>query len=114
VPAPATKALPIFLQRFAELDGHFVSAVAELSGADDFTGVGDAGMPGGVEDLDVAGLTDGKGILQQKRDTADGGIAGGDVVGGVGEGAIEDGELGLRLDGTAVVAASVGGGSGDR
>ena len=100
-------------QRLAELDGHLVAAVAELSGSDHFACVRDAARAV-AEYLHVAGLADGQGILQEERDAADGGVAGGDVVGGVGEGAIEDGELGLRLDGTAVVAASVGGGSGDR
>jgi hypothetical protein len=60
-----------------------------------------------AEDADVAGLTDGEGILEQEGNAADGGIAGGDVVDGAGERAVEDGQHGLRLHGPTVVSTAV-------
>jgi hypothetical protein len=40
----------------AELNGHFVSAIAQLAGADHFAGVGVA-VAAGAEYLDFAGLS---------------------------------------------------------
>ena len=87
-------------------------AVTELTGSNHFASVGGAGVAV-AEDADVAGLSDGEGILEQERDAADGGIARGDVVDGAGERAVENGEDGLGLDGAAIVAAAVVAGRSD-
>jgi len=92
------------------LDGHFVAAVGEGSGAGDFADV--AGEVA-VLDVDAAGLADGEGAAEQKGDAGEGEVAGLDVVDFAGAGAVEDGEEGLALDGFAVVFASFAAVEGD-
>ncbi len=98
-----------YLNRSAELNRHLVPAVAQLTGSDDLAGVGRA-MVTGAEDLDFARFTDRQRFLEQERHAADRGVAGGDVVGSVGKGAVQNGQSGLGLDGPAIVTSSVNGG----
>jgi hypothetical protein len=92
----------------AEMNGHFMSAAAELAGANHFAGVRVAVVTG-PENLNLAGLAHRQGIFQKEGDTADGGIAGRDIVGRVGQRAVEDGQAGMGLDRPAIIATAIDG-----
>ena len=90
----------------AELDGHFVFAVAQRTRADHFAHLRAVGVAV-ADDFDFAVLSDGERFFQQKRNPAKGEVARHDLEGGIGVGAVEDSEDGLALNGAAIFAASV-------
>lgn len=94
------------LDRFAELNRHLVTSVAQRTRADHLTPMAGE-RTAGAGDINPAHLTDGKRLTQEERHAAEREIADENLVRVVGGGAVEDGQDRPALQRAAGVPAAV-------